>query len=149
MPKYRILMSTVAAVVIAASAASAHDLVKYEIVDHAIPKSLTGTAGDAKNGEKVFVNRRLGNCLSCHTVSSLSSQPFHGEIGPPLDGVAERYTEGQLRLQVVNAKAVNPDTIMPGFYRTDLFRVLKGFRKTPILTAQEVEDVIAYLKTLK
>jgi sulfur-oxidizing protein SoxX len=83
-------------------------------------------------------------------VSKLSAHPFHGEIGPPLDGVAERYEEPQLRLQVVNAKAINPDTIMPAFYRTDGFhRVLDKFKDKPVLTAQEVEDVVAYLKTLK
>ena len=75
---------------------------------------------------------------------------FHGEIGPSLDGVAERYEEPQLRLQVVNAKAINPDTIMPAFYRTDGFhRVLKKFKDKTVLTAQQVEDIVAYLKTFK
>lgn len=149
MPNIKTALSTVAVVALMAGTASADELVKYKIVDNAIPKSLTGTPGDAKNGEKVLINRQLGNCLSCHAVSSLSSQPFHGEIGPPLDGVADRYDEAQLRMQVVNAKVINPDTIMPGFYRTDLHRVLKEYEGKPILTAQQVEDVVAYLKTLK
>ena len=71
-------------------------------------------------------------------------------IGPSLDGVAGRYSEGQLRMQVINAKVINPDTIMPAFYRIDGFhRVLDKFKDKPILTAEEVEDVVAYLKTLK
>ena len=83
-------------------------------------------------------------------MTKLSAHPFHGEIGPSLDGVAERYEEPQLLLQVVNAKEINPDTIMPGFYRTEgLHLVSDKFKGKPILTAQEVEDVVAYLKTLK
>lgn len=150
MLRTRLLLSAVAALTIVAGSAGADDLMKYEVVDSAIPKSLTGNAGDPANGEKVFVNRRLGNCLSCHQVTALSNHPYHGEIGPSLDGVAERYNVGQLRLQVVNAKAINPDTIMPGFYRVDgLHRVLKQFAGKPILDAQQVEDVVAYLQTLK
>ncbi|MBO6522044.1 MAG: sulfur oxidation c-type cytochrome SoxX [Rhodospirillales bacterium] len=125
-------------------------LVKYEVVDYGIAKSLTGKAGDPAAGEKAFVNRKQGNCLACHQVTKLSAHPFHGEIGPSLDGVAERYEEPQLRLQVVNAKAINPDTIMPAFYRTDGFhRVLKKFKDKTVLTAQQVEDIVAYLKTFK
>lgn len=116
----------------------------------AFQSSLTGKAGDAANGKKVFVNRGLGNCLSCHQVTSIPEQSFHGEIGPSLDGVAERYSEGELRMQVVNPKVINPDTIMPAFYRVDgMHRVLKKFAGKPILTAEQVEDVVAYLKTLK
>ncbi len=150
MPKMRLLLSAVAAMTIVAGVAGADDLVKYEVVDHAIPKSLTGTPGDPANGEKVFLNRRLGNCLSCHEVTALSNQPYHGDIGPSLDGVAERYNEAHLRMQVVNAKVFNPDTIMPGFYRVDgLHMVQKKFAGKPILDAQQIEDVVAYLQTLK
>lgn len=144
------LISAFAVALAVTGTASAEDLVKYEVTDYAIEKSLTGAAGDPKNGEKVFLNRKLGNCLSCHQVSSLSEHPFHGEIGPSLDGVAERYNAGQLRLQVVNAKVINPDTIMPGFYRVEgLHTVKKDFQGKPIISAQQVEDVVAYLQTLK
>ncbi len=150
MPSLKSLIPAIAAAALLAGTATADDLVKYEVVDYGISKSLTGKDGDPAAGEKTFVNRKLGNCLACHQVSKLSAHPFHGEIGPPLDGVAERYEEPQLRLQVVNAKAINPDTIMPAFYRTDGFhRVLDKFKDKPVLTAQEVEDVVAYLKTLK
>jgi len=150
MPNLKTFIPAFAAAIMLAGTAVAGDLVKYEVVDYGISKSLTGKSGDAEKGQKWFVSRKLGNCLACHQVSSLASQPFHGEIGPSLDGVAERYTEAQLRMQVVNAKVINPDTIMPAFYRTDgLHLVLKKFAGKPILDAGQVEDVVAYLKTLK
>ncbi|MGJ3259147.1 MAG: sulfur oxidation c-type cytochrome SoxX [Rhodospirillales bacterium] len=150
MPSLKSLIPAIAAAALLAGTATADDIVKYEVVDYGISKPLTGKDGDPAAGEKTFVNRKLGNCLACHQVSKLSAHPFHGEIGPPLDGVAERYEEPQLRLQVVNAKAINPDTIMPAFYRTDgLHQVVDKFKGKTILTAQEVEDVVAYLKTLK
>ncbi|MGI9500538.1 MAG: sulfur oxidation c-type cytochrome SoxX [Geminicoccaceae bacterium] len=134
-----------------AGPAEADELVAYEIVDEAsISEPLTGAPGDADKGRETFVNRKLGNCLGCHAVSELEAEPFHGEVGPPLDGVADRYEEGELRLQVVNAKVVNPDTIMPGFYVTDgLHRVASKFAGKTILTAGQVEDIVAYLMTLK
>jgi sulfur-oxidizing protein SoxX len=139
-----------AAALLLAGTAFADGLMKYEVVDNGVAKSLTGKPGDPEKGVKTFTNRRLGNCLACHQVTALASQPYHGEIGPSLDGVADRYSEAQLRMQVINAKVINPDTIMPAFYRTDgLHRVLDKFKDKPILTAEEVEDVVAYLKTLK
>jgi len=128
----------------------AEDMVAYEIVDEvSIPDPLTGKLGDADKGRETFVNRKLGNCLGCHGVSELEAEPFHGEVGPPLDGVADRYEEGEIRLQVVNAKVANPDTIMPGFYVTDgLHRVAPDFVGKTILTAEQVEDIVAYLMTL-
>lgn len=124
--------------------------VAYEIVDEAsIPEPLTGAPGDPDKGRETFINRKLGNCLGCHAVTELEAEPFHGEVGPPLDGVADRYEEGELRLQVVNAKVVNPDTIMPGFYVVEgLNRVMPDFAGKSVLTAEQVEDIVAYLKTL-
>ncbi|MEQ8320383.1 MAG: sulfur oxidation c-type cytochrome SoxX [Rhodospirillales bacterium] len=150
MPKLNIFFPALAAAVLLAGTAVADDLVKYEVVDYGVTKSLTGKAGDPVEGQKTFTNRKLGNCLACHQVTELSAQPFHGEIGPSLDGVAERYNEAQLRMQVINAKVINEDSIMPAFYRTDgLHMVSKKFKGKPILTAEQVEDVVAYLKTLK
>lgn len=123
---------------------------EYKVEDEAIKASLTGTPGNPDEGKKVFLNRKKGNCLACHVVSSLKDQPFHGQVGPPLDGTASRWSEGELRLRIVNAKAVNEDTIMPAFHRTkDLHRVLKKFKDKPVLSAQEVEDVLAYVMTMK
>ena len=117
--------------------------------DGAITASLTGQAGNAEEGAKVFMNRKLGNCLACHINADMEEQPFHGEVGPPLDGVAARWTEAELRGIVTNSKEMFPDTIMPAFYRDMGFnRNHKKFEGKSILTAQQVEDVVAYLLTL-
>ena len=121
-----------------------------KIVGDGIPASLTGAPGDPVAGEKIVINRKQGNCLACHVVSALSEQPFHGEVGPPLDGAGDRWEEAQLRLIVADSKKVFEGTIMPAFHRTDgLSRVAKKFKGKTILSAAQVEDVIAYLKTLK
>jgi sulfur-oxidizing protein SoxX len=116
-----------------------------------IPSPLTARPGDASEGAKVVTGRRLGNCLSCHEISALRSEEFHGDVGPPLDGVGVRWDAATLRMIVVNAKMVfGPDTVMPAFYRVDgLNRVRAEFAGRPILTAQQVEDVVAFLATLK
>ena len=121
-----------------------------EIVEGAIEASLTDEPGDAMRGKAAFTGRKAGNCLACHMVTSLlDEQQFHGEIGPPLDGVADVYSPAELRAQIVDSKVANPATIMPAFYRdTGLNRVPDKFKGT-ILTAQQVEDIIAYLGTLK
>ena len=99
----------------------------------------------------MVIDRGLGNCLSCHEISTLSSQQFHGEIGPPLVGAGGRWDTAALRMIVVNAKKVfGPETAMPAFFRTvGLNRVRPEFAGKPILTTQQVEDVVAYLATLK
>ena len=125
-------------------------LVAYEVVDeNAIPQALTDQPGDPENGREVAIHRKKGNCLACH-VMPIPEQSFHGEIGPDLNGVASRYDAGELRLRLVDPKVVNPGTIMPSYYRNDGYhRVLKDFEGKTLLTAQEVEDIIAYLQTLK
>lgn len=115
----------------------------------AIPERLGGLRGDPERGKAVVVDRDRGSCLTCHHMP-IPEEPMHGTIGPPLTGVGARLTEAELRLRVVDEKLVNPATIMPGFYRhpSKLNRLHPGF-KTTVLTAQEVEDVVAYLVTLK
>ncbi len=118
--------------------------------DGQVMASLTGVAGDPAVGKKVTINRKQGNCLACHVNNDASDQFFHGEVGPPLDGAADRWDEAQLRGILVNSKMTFEDTIMPSFYRTkNGARTLKKFQGKTILTAQQVEDVVAYLKTLK
>lgn len=119
--------------------------------DGMVEASLSGAPGDPAAGKKWFTGRKLGNCLACHANQDAASQPFHGEIGPALDGVADRYSEAQLRAILVNSKAVFGDaTIMPAFYRLlKDQRVRKEFDGKTILSAEQVEDVIAYLMTLK
>ncbi|MBL6951268.1 MAG: sulfur oxidation c-type cytochrome SoxX [Alphaproteobacteria bacterium] len=125
-------------------------LVKYEVTGgESIAKSLTGKPGDAAKGRGLAIHRKKGNCLACHAMP-IPEQSFHGNIGPDLAGVASRYSAGELRLRLVDATIVNKDTIMPAFYRTaGLHRVLKKFKDKTVLKAQEVEDILAYLLTLK
>lgn len=113
-------------------------------------KPLTDKPGDPAAGKKAFTDRKLGNCLACHALKQLNKEPFHGNIGPALDGVGSRYSAAELRLRIANPKAINPDTIMPGFYKKEgLHRVMKKFEGKTILTAQQVEDVVAFLASLK
>jgi sulfur-oxidizing protein SoxX len=134
----------------AQTAAPPAALVNFEIKDQAILASLTGAKGDPKKGETVVINRLLGNCLACHVVTALDREPFHGNTGPTLDGVAGRLSEGEIRLRMVDGTKINPETMMPSFYRVEGFnRVLPNFRGKPVLTAEQVEDVVAYLLTLK
>lgn len=115
----------------------------------AVSASLTGVAGDAANGRKLFANRKLGNCLACHQNSEMPEQLFHGEVGPSLDGVSERYEEAALRGLITNSKNTFEDTIMPAFYRVEgLNQTMEKFEGKSILSAQDVEDVLAYLQSL-
>lgn len=121
------------------------------IEDMAITASLTGADGNAEEGAKTLANRRLGNCLACHQVSVLSDEQFQGDVAPPLDGVADRWSVQELRAIVVDAKKVFSDeSMMPGFYSLDVGKnVREDLVGKPILTAQQVEDVVAFLATLK
>lgn len=123
--------------------------VKYD--GATIATSLTGLPGNPDEGAKVLVNRSLGNCLACHVVTPLAKEQFHGDVAPTLDGVAGRWSPEELRGIVVNAKhSLNPDSVMPGFYTLEVgLNVRKDLVGKTILTAQQVEDVVAYLVTLK
>ncbi|GLT08502.1 sulfur oxidation c-type cytochrome SoxX [Sulfitobacter porphyrae] len=125
--------------------------------DGAIATSLTGTPGDPAEGRDIVGNKKKGNCVACHQVSDLAEIPFHGEIGPMLDGAGDRWSEAELRGIVANAKVMFEDSMMPSFYKTEGF-IRPGNAYTgeaaddtfgPILTAQQIEDVVAYLATLK
>jgi len=117
--------------------------------DGQITTSLTGVAGDPVAGKLAFVGRKLGNCLACHVNDDATEESFHGEVGPALNGVAGRWDVAELRGIVVNSKKTFDDTIMPTFYGEGGERILEKFVGTTILTAQQVEDVVAYLQTLK
>ena len=149
------VVALAAVLVSSAAAQTAPPLAPFNVIViggvPAIPAPLTDKPGDPKEGEKVVVDRRLGNCLSCHEIDALRQEPFHGDVGPPLNGVAKRWDTETLRMIVVNAKKVLGDeTVMPAFYRVDgLNRVRPEFVGKPILTMQQVEDVVAFLTTLK
>lgn len=119
--------------------------------DYSVSDPLTDSPGDAQEGQKVFTDRRLGNCLACHSVSKLSNEQFHGDVAPPLDGVADRWKPEEMRAIVVDAKKVfGEQTVMPGFYSLDVgVHVREDLVGKTILTAQQVEDVVAFLTTLK
>lgn len=104
--------------------------------------SLTGTLGDPVRGRQTLIDKSKGDCLSCHKLATVD-EPDQGEVGPPLDGVGSRYSEGQLRQMLVDPKAIFPDTIMPSFHTPDLPP------EASLLTASEVEDLVAFLKSLK
>ncbi len=126
--------------------ARADTLRAYTIVDDAIPISLTGTQGDAMRG-RAIVAARQNTCLLCH------SGPFGeqtGNLAPDLAGVGSRWSEGQLRLRMVDASRLDPATIMPSYYRVEgLQRVAAPLQGKPILSAEQIEDVVAYLMTLR
>ena len=149
LPLFGVAMLAVAGMSAPANVAAA-ELVKFSIVDGtSIPDSLTGKAGDPVKGRDVAIHRKKGNCLACHALPA-PEQPYHGEVGPDLNEVAGRLSEGEIRLRIVNPKYANPGTIMPAFYRTEgLHRVAKKWEGKTMLTAEEVEDVVAYLMTLK
>jgi L-cysteine S-thiosulfotransferase len=121
----------------------------YEIVGDAIPASLTGAKGDVARGRAIVANRQVGLCLLCHT-GPISEERFQGTLAPDLKGAGTRWSDGQLRLRMVDSTKLNPDTIMPPYYRVEgLDRVAPAFAGKPLLNAEQIEDVVAYLTTLR
>lgn len=151
---------TLAAVVALTTAATAETVapanVQYDEYG-AVAASLTGVAGDAANGAVVMRTKSKGNCIACHAVSALNDAPFHGEVGPELDGVGDRWSPAELRGILANAKVTFDGTIMPSYYKVDGFirpgnaytgKAAEG-ALSPLLAAQDIEDVVAFLSTLK
>ena len=142
-----------------ASAAYAEDVKPSAVsyTDGAVEQSLSGAAGDAANGRVIVGDKGQGNCVACHMVSDLADVPFQGEIGPMLDGAGDRWSEAELRGIVANAKIMFEGSMMPAFYKVDGFTrpgnayTGKAADDTfaPLLSAQQIEDVVAYLATLK
>ncbi|MCS6891743.1 MAG: sulfur oxidation c-type cytochrome SoxX [Rhodovarius sp.] len=123
-------------------------LVPFRIVEDSIPEPLTSQPGDPARGREVALDRSRGNCITCHNMPVEAD--FQGNLGPPLDGVGERYSIGELRLRIVDMKRINPESNMPSFYRLEgLHGVRRDWVGRTILTAQEVEDLLAYLMTLR
>jgi sulfur-oxidizing protein SoxX len=121
----------------------------YVIAGDAIPAPLTGAKGDPTRGRAIVANRQVGLCLLCHS-GPFPEEKFQGTLAPSLQGAGSRSSEGQLRLRIVDASRFNPETIMPPYYRTEgLTRVAKAFAGKPILSAEQIEDVVAYLETLR
>ena len=144
----------------AAGAAMAGPMAPADVVfndEGAVEASLSGTAGDAANGAEIMKSKKKGNCISCHEVTALNDAPFHGEVGPMLDGAGDRWTEAQLRGILANSKMTFEGTVMPAYYKVDGFtrpgnaytgKAAEG-ALDPLLNAQQIEDVVAFLMTLK
>ncbi|MFN3844908.1 MAG: sulfur oxidation c-type cytochrome SoxX [Paracoccaceae bacterium] len=150
-------LATAAALCLATPAISETAPETVTFVDGSIEASLTGVPGDAAAGKKVMTTAALGNCVACHKIGTIPEADFQGDIAPPLDGVADRYSEAHLRGLVANAKMTFDGSFMPAFYKTEGFTrpgaAYSGKAPTealpPILTAQQIEDVVAYLITMK
>lgn len=121
----------------------------YVVVGDAIPASLTATPGDPARGRAIVVQRQRGLCLLCHS-GPFPEERFQGDLAPSLAGAGTRWSTGELRLRLVDSRVLNPTTIMPAYHRVDgLVRVGPAWRGKPILSAEEIEDVIAFLATLR
>jgi sulfur-oxidizing protein SoxX len=133
----------------AVTLALAEGLHPYVVADGGIPESLTGAKGDPVRGRAIVANRQVGLCLLCHT-GPFPEEKFQGNLAPDLGGAGGRWSEGQLRLRLVDSSRLNPDTIMPSYYRIEgLARVARAFADRSVLTAEQIEDVVAYLTTLR
>lgn len=121
----------------------------HDITADAIGAPLGGLKGDTARGRAIVVDRQKGLCLLCHS-GPFPEQRFQGDIAPTLAGAGSRLSEGQLRLRMVDSTRINPQSVMPSYYRVDhLTRVAPAYRDKPILEAQEIEDVVAFLATLR
>lgn len=123
---------------------------QWEVKNFAIDEPLCGLQGDVERGRAIATDGYRGNCVACHSLPEEGIEAF-GTIGPPLAGIGKRLPKGMLRLRIVDTRSINPVSIMPGFYRNpDLtHRPARGMEGRTFLTAQQVEDVIAYMETLK
>jgi sulfur-oxidizing protein SoxX len=145
---HAVLLAVLAATVLPAAGAQ-EGLRPFAVVGDAIPQSLTGAKGDAARGRAIVANRQVGLCLLCHS-GPFPEERMQGTMAPDLGGAGGRWSEGQLRLRIVDAARLNRSTIMPPYYRIDeLKRVAPSFRGKPVLTAEQIEDVVAFLAALR
>jgi L-cysteine S-thiosulfotransferase len=143
------LLTPVVLCALAATPVAAQEPKPFTVEGDAIPASLTGTTGDPARGRAIVTNRQVGLCLLCHS-GPFPEERLQGNMAPDLAGAGARWSEGQLRLRIVDAGRLNPDTIMPPYYRIDgLNRVAPSFRGKPVLSAEQIEDVVAFLMTLR
>ena len=148
-PTVVLVVTAVLLVAVSSAIPDEGSLRPFAVVCATIPASLTGAPGDPVSGRAVVLDRRLGACLLCHT-GPFPEERFQGTLAPDLAGTGSRWSAGQLRLRLVDATRLNPGTIMPPYYRVDgLTRVGSAWAGKPILTAEQIEDVVAFLSTLR
>ncbi|MGE0626920.1 MAG: sulfur oxidation c-type cytochrome SoxX [Hyphomicrobiaceae bacterium] len=148
-PRTYIAALVVAGLGLAPSVRAAGPLEPFTVTGDRISRPLGGMRGDAGRGKAIVFNPEAGNCAICHRVPGGDAR-FQGDVGPSLAGVAGRLDEGQIRLRLVDGTRLNPDTIMPAYYRVEgLRRVREKYAGKPVLTTAEIEDVVAFLMTLK
>jgi sulfur-oxidizing protein SoxX len=137
-----------AAIAAMMATAEADALVAYTVVGDGIPQSLTGRPGDAAHGRALVLDR-ASTCILCHS-GPFPETRFKGDLAPNLAGAGSRWSTSQLRLRLVDASRLNPATIMPSYYRVDgLSRVGRNWRDKPLLSVEQIEDIVAYLATLR
>jgi sulfur-oxidizing protein SoxX len=121
----------------------------YTVVGDGIPKPLTDEKPNVENGRRIVTERQQGLCVLCHS-GPFPEARFQGDLATNLAGTGSRWSEAQLRLRMVDASRLNPQTIMPSYYRTEaLNRVGWQWQGQPVLNAQQIEDVVAFLRTLR
>lgn len=136
-------------VVLLAAPAAAEPLHPYSIAGDAIAQPLTGRPGDASRGQKLIANRPASLCLLCHQ-APVPEPHAQGTLAPDLSGVGGRLSEGQIRLRIVDMAHISPSTIMPSYYRiSDHARTAEPWRGRPVLGAEDIEDIVAFLITLR
>lgn len=142
-------MAFVTALAFATASANAAPRDAVEVAGDAIPAPLADTPGDPARGRAIVVSRQRGLCLLCHS-GPFPEERFQGDLAPSLAGAGARWSPAQLRLRIADARRLNPATIMPSYYRTEgLSRVGSAVAGKPVLTASEIEDVVAFLATLR
>jgi len=138
-----------AALSLAAAIMAAPVLAQPQWVGDTIPAPLTGQPGNAARGRAIVASRQAGLCLLCHA-APIAEERFQGSLAPSLAGTGSRWSAAQLRARLVDARRLNPGTTMPPFHATDsLQRVGSAWQGRPVLDAQQVEDVVAWLVTLR
>jgi sulfur-oxidizing protein SoxX len=147
-----ILLTLCASASVASATPVASSIRPYQVEGDVIAKSLTGQIGDAARGAELIQQRHKSLCVLCHS-GPFPDPPLQGTLAPDLTGVGSRLSAGQLRLRIVDMKRLNPDSIMPAYYlalgSNATTRVARSWSDKPILTAEEIEDLVAYLQTLQ
>tara|TARA_X000000950_G_scaffold257016_1_gene323115 strand:+ start:178730 stop:179191 length:462 start_codon:yes stop_codon:yes gene_type:complete len=144
------LSTLLTALVVAACHADApRPVSSNQIIDDAIPQPVSNVDASAEIGQQVFSDRDQGHCVLCHVIPAVDA-PFQGNVGPELTNIGDRLSPGQIRLRIVDVQSISPETVMPSYYRIhDLYQVDDDYAGRPILSADQVEHLVAFLSVQK